>query len=146
MLIEKSDLPLVDMEFMNDVHFEDVDIINEIFELILAYGKEVSDTTKTQLNQKYHEWISHTQDHFKGEEVLMVEKGFPPYTMHKSEHDRALAQMEQVFNEWQSSGDISVLKIYFIEYLPQWLVHHINTMDTVTARFLKTGMSPCSSC
>ena len=102
--------------------------------------------TKKSLNQKYQAWTVHTQDHFKGEEVLMVEKGFPPYPMHKGEHDRALAQMEQHFNEWQSSGDIAVLKIYFIEYLPQWLVHHINTMDTVTARFFKTGMSPCSSC
>ncbi len=32
MLINKNDLPLVAEDFMNDVHFEDVEIINNLYE------------------------------------------------------------------------------------------------------------------
>jgi len=143
MLIDRDDLPVVAMEFMNDVHYEDMEIINKLFELVLAYGKEPTLENQKALDQKYQEWIAHTVDHFKGEEVMMLEKGFPPYAMHKGEHDRALEEMQTLFRQWQESRDISPLKIYLIERLPQWLVHHISTMDTVTANFFKTGLSPC---
>jgi len=137
MLLTKEELPLVDMEFMNEVHFEDVELINAIFELIIGYDNNPK-ATKEQLNQTYQEWIDHTVNHFHGEEVMMVEKGFPAYPMHKGEHDRALVTMREIFAQWQSSENISILKIYFIEVLPQWLINHINTMDMVTARFFKT--------
>ena len=138
MLLDKENLPLVAMEFMNDVHKEDADIINELFELVLDYEKE------EKLDQKYKEWYDHTVEHFRGEEVMMQEKNFPPYPFHKAEHDNALAQMRDVFDKWHESRDIALLKSYFIEILPQWLLNHIESMDTVTAMFFKTGLSPCS--
>ncbi len=141
MLLLKDEMPLVAMEFMNAVHLEDIEIINELFALIVAYDKGKSSIE--EINQKYQEWIAHTVEHFRGEEVMMVEKGFPPYAMHKGEHDRALDEMRGIFQEWQKTMDSSVLKIYLIEVLPFWLINHINTMDTVTARFFDTGFSPC---
>jgi hemerythrin len=73
---------------------------------------------------------------------MMIEKGFPPYAMHKGEHDRALEEMRRIFQEWQKTMDSSVLKIYLIEIVPLWLTNHIASMDTVTARFFDTGFSP----
>ena len=43
MLINKDNLPLVAMDFMNNTHFEDVDIINDLYEDILNYGKDNSE-------------------------------------------------------------------------------------------------------
>ena len=145
MLINKNELAIVDMEFMNEVHFEDIDIINALFEYVKIYDNDKSEENKIQINQKYEEWISHTQAHFEGEEVMMREKNFPPYSMHKGEHDNALRQMQDVFNHWKSTENISILKIYLIEQVPSWLIQHIASMDMVTARFFKTGMSPCSA-
>jgi len=144
MLIDKTDLPVVAMDFMNDVHEEDREIINELFELILTYENEATSVNKENINTKYKQWTQHTIEHFQGEEVKMQELNFPPYPMHKSDHDKALAQMDAVFQEWDESSDAKVLKTYFIEVLPSWLVQHIQTMDTVTASFFKTGISPCS--
>ncbi|MEA3353906.1 MAG: hemerythrin family protein [Campylobacterota bacterium] len=144
MLIDKENMPIVAMEFMNDVHSEDIDIINELFELILAYEKEPNKQNKQSLNQKYKEWFDHTVEHFKGEEIMMEQKQFPPYPFHKGEHDNALATMDNVFKKWEKTGDIQILKQYFIETLPAWLIQHIQSMDTVTAMFFKTGLSPCS--
>jgi hemerythrin len=60
------------------------------------------------------------------------------------EHDNALRLMDEIFKKWRQSRDIKVLKVYFIEELSQWFTQHIAGMDTVTAMFFKTGLSPCS--
>lgn len=143
MLINHSDIPQVDMDFMNEVHKEDVDIINTIFEQILAYDE--SEESAKILDELYSQWIEHTVIHFQNEEIKMQEMRFPPYLAHKGEHDRALQEMRNVFSSWQQQRDIKALKVYFIETLPTWLQTHISTMDTVTARFFATGASPCNA-
>ena len=73
----------------------------------------------------------------------MREMGFPPYAMHKGEHDRVIVIMAELLSDWKQTRNVKPLKIYLIEVLPLWLKNHILTMDTVTARFFKTGISPC---
>lgn len=141
MLIEPHEIPQVDMEFMNEVHKEDVEIINTIFEQILNY--DGSEKNALKIDKLYEKWIEHTIEHFHNEEIKMQEMRFPPYLAHKGEHDRALQEMKELFTTWKNNRDIKTLKIYFIEILPAWLHTHISTMDTVTARFFATGQSPC---
>ncbi len=141
MLIEYDEIPQVAMDFMNEVHKEDIDLINAIFEHILAY--DGSDKSAAAIDDLYTQWIEHTVIHFQNEEIKMQEMHFPPYLAHKGEHDRALQEMRDLFSHWQEHRDIKVLKIYFIETLPAWLQNHISTMDTVTARFFATGQSAC---
>ena len=141
MLIEQHEVPQVEMEFMNEVHKEDVDIINTIFEHILNYDER--EASAVEIDTLFTEWIDHTVNHFHNEEIKMQEMHFPPYLAHKGEHDRALQEMRELFAAWQQTRDIKALKIYFIEILPAWLHNHISTMDTVTARFFATGASPC---
>ncbi|HEY9189641.1 MAG TPA: hemerythrin family protein [Sulfurovum sp.] len=141
MLISHEDIPQVSQAFMNDTHKEEVELINTIFEHILAYdGSEESAET---IDKLYTQWIEHTVNHFQKEEIKMQEMHFPPYLAHKGEHDRALQEMRDLFSHWQQQRDIKALKTYFIETLPAWLQTHISTMDTVTARFFATGQSPC---
>jgi hemerythrin len=141
MLISLDVIPQVDMDFMNEVHKEDVDIINNIFEHILDY--DGSEESAAVIDDLYSQWIEHTVIHFQNEEIKMQEMRFPPYLAHKGEHDRALQEMRDLFTHWQQYRDIKTLKIYFIETLPAWLHTHISTMDTVTSRFFATGQSPC---
>ena len=73
----------------------------------------------------------------------MEEKRFPPYPFHKAEHDKTLERMAEVLNNFKASNDITILKNYFENELPSWLINHIKTMDTITAVFFKTGMMAC---
>jgi hemerythrin len=144
MLINKNNLPLVAMDFMNETHFEDVEIINELYKYILEYEKEQNELSLKNLEIKYKEWITHTENHFETEEIQMREKGFFAYEFHKNEHNINLSEIKQLFNNFQETKNILELKSYFENNLVSWLVNHIQTMDTVTAMFFKTGMSPCS--
>ena len=42
MLIDKNRLPIVDMDFMNETHYEDVDLINDIYKNIELYNQDSS--------------------------------------------------------------------------------------------------------
>lgn len=145
MLLDKDAMPLVAMDFMNATHYEDVAIINKLYDALLAYEKEQNEENAKRVNDIYTEWFEHTIGHFQAEEVMMREKNFPPYPMHKGEHDRALHEMDEVFRHWNKTRDPLALKNYLTRSLAPWLLHHIQTMDTVTASFFKTGMSPCSA-
>ncbi|MGB0989300.1 MAG: bacteriohemerythrin [Halarcobacter sp.] len=145
MLINKNDLPLVAEDFMNDVHYEDVDIINDLYEKLLNYIDSETKENKNIVIDAYQNWYDHTVSHFKGEEDKMIELNFPPYMMHKGEHEKCLEQMRQVLDYFIKNDDKEFLKSYLELDLINWLVNHIQTMDTVTAMFFKTGMSPCSA-
>jgi len=145
MLIDKQALPIVAMDFMNEVHYEDIDIINALFELVLTYDKNPNEENFDAINMQYEKWYAHTVNHFEGEETKMLELNFPPYAMHKGEHDKALERMNEIYHEWEKSKNIFVLKIYLIEELPAWLRQHIQTMDTITAMFFNTGTMSCAS-
>lgn len=131
-------LPLVAMPSMNDTHLEEVILINRIAEAIQK-GDE------SRIGILLDELVEHTVAHFETEEAMMREKRFPPYLMHKGEHDRALNEMKMQVLSWKESHDNEALALYIGTTLPQWITQHVGTMDTVTANFLVNGISPCGS-
>lgn len=135
MLIDKSSLPLVEMDFMNKTHLEDVDIINELYECLTP------PCNKAQIQKIFEAWIEHTINHFKKEEEQMLKNAFPPYVMHKREHENALSKMREILQKWLSYDDETIIKDFLENENLQWLINHINTMDTVTARFLSNKTS-----
>ena len=140
MLISHEDIPQVSQKFMNDTHREEVDIINTLFEEILLF--ENGDSSIEKVDAFYQEWVEHTIEHFSTEELEMIEAEFDGFYMHKQAHDNALKHMNEVFDAWEKSREIQILKMYFIEAVPQWLVAHISSMDAMMANFIGGGMMP----
>lgn len=139
MLITPNEIPLVAMDFMNEVHLEEVELINALFENVLTYEQNALEENAAAITSKYEAWYIHTLAHFKGEEEKMVELNFPPYPLHKQEHDNALRRMDEIFQDWRKSSNAQPLKMYLIEEFPTWLVQHIRTLDNVTAVYFATG-------
>lgn len=140
MLIDKNSLPLVDIDFMNKTHFEDVDLINKLYENIEEFEKENSTINFDGIKTSYINWLNHTIQHFATEEEEMEKKGFFAYPFHKDEHDANIEDMRAVWSNFETSKNISELKNYLEYDVVNWLINHIKSMDTVTARFFKTGV------
>lgn len=141
MLIDFEKFPKVDMENMNDVHEDDIKIINELNDLIEEYIANESNELFSKLDEKYEEWLNHTIEHFSGEEKMMIEKKFPPYAVHKQEHDNVLNAMKNVQEDLRKTKSAAGVKNFVQNGLVRWLVNHVQTMDTVTARFLSGKIS-----
>lgn len=136
-MITQEQLPMVAMPSMNDTHLEDIILFNKLSTVIAQ--QDIQATT-----QVLNELLKHTIEHFSGEEKMMIEKKFPPYSMHKSEHENALAGMREEIALWNQNHDFNRIGHYANITLPQWLIQHVSTLDTVTAQFLVSGVSPCS--
>ena len=136
-MITQEQLPMVAMPSMNDTHLEDIIIVNRLSSAIDTQDSE-------EVAKIFAELVEHTIVHFSGEEEMMREKMFPPYPVHKGEHDRALNELKSVANHFYESKDLDFAKQYVEGKLIPWLIQHIETLDTVTAVFLTQGVSPCS--
>jgi len=138
-MISQEQLPMVAMPSMNDTHLEDIILINQLSSA--AQSKNYA-ATKIFIE----ELVAHTIAHFSGEEEMMQAANFPPYPVHKAEHDRVLKELEnisKIFSEGE--GDFLLVTSYIDGSLIPWLINHIETLDTVTAMFLKnSGITPKS--
>ena len=132
-LIDKSSICPVEVESMNVIHYEEADILNELDEML--QGHEDGSISTEQLNEKLDEFLQHMTAHFRAEEVQMEAIAFPPYPVHKSEHDRVIAEANDIIANWKQGGELSTLAQYLRVELPEWLDQHIATMDKITAHF-----------
>ncbi|MDD2827996.1 MAG: hemerythrin family protein [Sulfuricurvum sp.] len=128
-MIDFKLVPKVAFDEMNRVHAEEVELLNTLEKYLDAKDREGIEKTLDEM-------LEHTRGHFANEERLMREVNFPPYMMHKSEHDRVLNEFQFVVMDWRNHKDDAMLRNYFLETIPEWLTQHIASMDTMTAQFI----------
>ena len=117
---------------MNDTHFDEMLLINQ-----LSTAIEQADTEA--VNETFKRLIEHTQEHYRHEEAMMLEKKFPPYPAHKEEHDNSLAEMQKEASNFKETQDLEAARAYVQERLAPWFLQHTETMDQVTSLFLENS-------
>ncbi len=127
-------IPQVSVPFMNDDHREEGHRLNELADAVKGHrlGKVPVETVLHRLEALFE----HTQEHFAREEAAMQKAGFPPFPVHKAEHDRVLEEMESEETHFRETGDTARLWKYVSDTVPAWFVSHIQSMDQVTAGFI----------
>lgn len=110
---------------MDETHREFVDLVNRL--------ESASSTTFPAL---FEELLKHTREHFKSEEALMEQSGFPAIREHKAEHQRVLGELTR-FAGKATSGSLAFGRAYVREQLPPWFDLHAKTMDSALAAHLK---------
>lgn len=130
-MIDFKQVPKVVVDFMNDDHEEATRVINQLMCLM-----EAETVDKQQVAELLAQLLAHSQEHFAREEAQMQKIDFPPYPVHKGEHERVLAEMAAELQAWQEAADEKRLNEYLSVTLPEWFVGHIACMDTVTAQFI----------
>lgn len=133
LVLTAETVPHVALDFMNATHFEELERVRTLGELISGYKQSKNDNDR--LSEALNKWIEHTQAHFARENELMIDIQFPMYPMHSGEHNRVLEEMERMVASWNKTYDIALLSDYVFTAWPQWFEQHVNSMDMVTAQF-----------
>ena len=131
MLIDREKLQQVPFAQMNEVHFEEVDLVNKIYRIL-----EEDESNEEAIIEGLEAFLEHTVGHFSNEERLMQEHSFFAFHCHKGAHDLALERIRELIASYKSNKKIDELLNYFEVELIEWLTSHIATMDTVTATYL----------
>ncbi len=122
--------PQVALEFMNRDHAEFVAMRDQLLDLISTQ------TPENDVDTRLDELLAHTRHHFAEEERLMQETRFPPYAMHKGEHDHVLADLSAHIDRWKQGRDVVALRDWLDKEVGTWFVTHVSTMDLVTAGYM----------
>ena len=130
-VLDPTQIPLVAMDAMNEVHREELEIVNHI-------SSAIAENNTANITELCTQWLEHTKAHFERENNLMETHSFPAFHCHHGEHVEALQGLEEVIAAWQATADIESLSHYVREVWPKWYLQHIATMDTVTSAFIKS--------
>ncbi|MBN2816468.1 MAG: hemerythrin family protein [Campylobacterales bacterium] len=133
-MIVQEQLPMVAVPSMNDTHLEEMIIVNRLESA--ARSGDIQSVEK--ILQEFHE---HSIEHFTSEETLMKESGFPAFHVHKAEHDRHLHELEALRKYFDTNRDTKAIVAYLDGNLVKWIIHHIQTMDTVSAMHIQTHLN-----
>lgn len=129
--------PQVALDFMNRDHAEFVVLREKLLDRLAHHAAD------DEVDALLGELLEHTRRHFAEEERQMQEVRFPPYPMHKGEHDSVLSGMTGQIERWQRERDAAALRDWLDCAVGDWFVQHVRTMDFVTAGFIemkrKTG-------
>ncbi|BDU75717.1 bacteriohemerythrin [Mesoterricola sediminis] len=84
--------------------------------------------------------IVYVHTHFRTEENLMAEKGFPELAAHADEHERARAYLDRLVNTYRagSTSDLEEL----VSFLAAWLTEHFLGTDRAFAQHLQDEAGP----
>ena len=126
MLVKPDQIQKVANMFMNAVHEDEIDLINELYEKLKAGNLEEADKLMDEL-------LADLEDHFSMEEELMKEADFFGYPMHKAEHDNMRKDFKKVYDEWKKEKSPRKVMAFLEEKLVPWLKLHVAQWDSVTA-------------
>lgn len=137
-VVDIADMPKVALESMNEVHQEEVALINRLGELVMQ--GIAGDVDIEQIKRVLDEWLLHTRAHFESENSLMETYAFPPYPVHKEEHTQVLTRIESLMAQWSKDLELQQLADFIFVEWRSWFDQHVNSMDKVTAQFLSQVM------
>lgn len=132
-LVDLGRIPQVALRFINDDHRQEAHLLNVLHEAVLAHQPGAP---PQPVLAAFEALLQHTREHFGREEQAMLQADFPPYPVHKQEHDQVLEEMEAEGSAFRASGDATRLLRYVAEAVPSWFIGHIQSMDHVTAAYL----------
>lgn len=123
--------PRVAIDFMNNDHAEFVALRKHLLDLLH------SGADHAHVDAMLNNLLEHTRLHFAEEEQQMLAVKFPPYPMHKGEHDKVLADMIARIEKWKISRNTKDISSWLEHAVRDWFVNHVSSMDFVTAAYIQ---------
>ncbi len=133
MLLELKDVQQVSNAVMNMLHEEEIMIINDFHDAVLAHDID-------KIDELFKVVLFDVEDHFATEEEMMEESKFYAMQIHKSEHDTIRQKLKSLYEHWQNHKQPLDIQHFLEEEFKHWLVLHIARWDSETAMHLGDSM------
>ena len=130
-MIQPNEIPKVALDCLNKDHQEVADIVN-----CLASHLSNSSTSTKDITDTIQQLREHLENHFACEEHQMEKYQFPALNIHRGEHHRVLDEINQIQSNWLTANNPQVMQNYLSHTFCPWLIEHISTLDTQTARYI----------
>ncbi|MFX1484594.1 MAG: bacteriohemerythrin [Promethearchaeota archaeon] len=137
---------------MTEIEWDDslsvgVNLIDEQHKMLIKRIKDLSDAVNSgmgavEIGKTLDFMIDYTDFHFSTEEKHMTTLGYPGYDNHKEQHENFKLTLKDMITEFKEEGATAQLSYWVNDYLINWLVKHIKSIDTKLGEFLReTGVA-----
>ena len=126
MLLRKEDVQQVSNDVMNMLHEEEIEIINDFHDAVLAKDIE-------KIEELFPVVEFDVEDHFSTEEEMMEQSQFYAAQIHKAEHDTLRGKLKKVKEHWIANKDPKEIKRFLEDDFKHWMVLHVARWDAETA-------------
>jgi hemerythrin len=113
------------------------DIIDHDHQETVELLGELASADDSAFPAAFAKFAQHLREHLAREEDLMRQYGFPPFPIHKHEHDRVRLELEGI-EKRLAAGNKMLARGYATQAVPDWFINHKNTMDSATAAWIKS--------
>ncbi len=127
-LIKWSEKYSVNIKKVDEQHKKLIEMINNLHGAML-HGK-----SHEILGNIIDGLIDYTKTHFKTEEELMKNYGYPGYLSHKLQHDKFVRKVSEFQRKFEE-GELT-LSMEIMNFLKDWLLNHILGTDKKFGPFL----------
>jgi len=133
MLFEKKDVQLVSNAMMNMLHEEEMRIVNDFHDAVVAKDAE-------KIDDLFKVLAYDVEDHFSTEEEMMEESQFYAAGIHKAEHDTMRGKVKAITEAWNVNRDPKEVQNFLEGEFKSWMVLHVARWDSETAMHLGDSM------
>jgi hemerythrin len=130
MLIQAQEIQQVANEVINMLHQEEIEVINEFHDAVVAKDIE-------KVDELFKVVLFNVEDHFKSEEDMMEENNYSGFQMHKSDHDIMRKKLNKFHKRWEVLKSTKELRDFLEKDFKKWMLLHVSKLDRETA--LKLG-------
>lgn len=81
----------------------------------------------------------YVRKHFRDEEKLQLNSGFPGYRQHKAEHDAFIRIVKHLEDQYACEGESTILIVKAVQTMCNWLRSHFYEMDRELAEYLRNA-------
>ena len=107
----------------------------KLFELVNHFDDVIKMGMEDELGRIVDDLISSSVAHFKFEEELMEQAGFPALDDHKKMHEELIGQIRDMRAQMKAGGHVSTKSV--VRFLADWLTNHILREDMAYKPYLK---------
>jgi hemerythrin len=122
LLVEWSETLSTGVSKIDDEHKQIVGMLNEL------YGALQAKRSEEALGKVLDGLVAYTARHFKHEESLFAQTGYPGAAEHKNEHDE-LTNRVLLMQKDYCEGKSATLPVELLNMLRKWLLTHILISD-----------------
>jgi hemerythrin len=110
-------------------HMQLMAMVNDVYESMF------SDAARVTLRSVLNGLIAYTERHFKHEEDMLAQAGYPLLNEHKMQHDLLKNQVLEFSGKASDTND-SLMSIEISKFLKTWLLEHIQKEDKKYGQYL----------
>ena len=129
MLLKQKDIQQVANVMMNMLHTEEIGIINDFYDALVAKDIE-------KIDDLFKVVLFDIEDHFSTEEEMMEESRYKNYQVHKNDHNMMREKFEKHHKQWQKFKEPLEIQEFLETEFKSWIVMHISKWDAETALHL----------